>query len=30
MTTTTNFLASLIAKLVGIRVFVRTEIKDAN
>lgn len=30
MTTTTNFLASLIAKLVSIRVFVRTEIKDAN
>lgn len=30
MTTTTNFLAALINKLVGIRVFVRTEIKDAN
>lgn len=28
--TTTTFLASLIAKLVGIRVFVRTEIKNAN
>jgi hypothetical protein len=28
--TTTNFLAALINKLVGIRVFVRSEIKDAN
>lgn len=28
--TTTNFLAALINKLVGIRVFVKNEIKDAN